>query len=142
MLILLLARRQLKQLLVVYLGLTVARILIYGLHVYLEQMTKTLSFDHFLSDHIVLGASLTAILQSEMTFLIEQPPGKLNSEIKYRMTVVLWMTAVVLDLLLFGLTCGDMFYTALYFHPREQSMAAYSIGSTFHLVGRRILTMT
>ncbi|GMH40561.1 hypothetical protein BSKO_08465 [Bryopsis sp. KO-2023] len=127
----------------VYIGITILRVLIYLLHLGVEGsslMTKMPSWiqgdGQLMSDHIVLGASMICILQIEAVFFwreyetrrragYRRLPGESQPQ-PWRLIVVAF--AFVLACVLFGLTCADMYYTARHFHPRFQSSLALSIG--------------
>jgi len=126
----------------VYIIITTVRWIVYFLHRSAESVARDmkLGWDHFIADHIVLGASMVTILQLEMVFALDTLFRHRTKE-KWRgfLTALLDITLLVIDialaLILFGLTSMDMHYTARYFHPRFQSLAAFVIGLGFQLGG-------
>ena len=100
-----------------------------------------MSVDHFLSDHIVLAASIVAILQLEIPFLLEGLSARNLFPLRKRrggsleesLAFVLLLNILFMALTLFGAVCGDMFYTAMYFHPRMQSFIALCVGFGFQV---------
>lgn len=124
-----------------YVAITIARWGVYGLHLWAESAFhgKEVEFDHLISDHIVLGASIVAILQLECAYMLDilfkssSKDKENNKRAEHWPSVVVLCCALAIALLLFACTCGDMYYTALYFHPRAQSTFALLIGSLFQM---------
>lgn len=127
-------RSKLKSCFVLYALITFLRWLIYSLHLTAEYVLGILQYpvDHMLSDHIVLGASMMAILQSETILLLSYCLRAFQSKkIRSVQSCVILMFCVAF---LMALTIGDMFYSALYFHPRLQSVIAFGIGCGFQFL--------
>lgn len=112
----------------VYCMITTTRWILYSLHLILIAILKRLDLkeQHFVSDHIVLGASMSAIFQLEVSIVLSHK--KLKNDL-------LMELVVVLNLALFLLTCGDMFYTAWYFHPRLDSIVGLLQGGLLQFGG-------
>ncbi len=126
-----------------YVCLTLIRIGLYVLHLSCEWflLRAEVSPNHLLSDHIVLAASLVAILKVEIAFLLEglneRNPLSVRTtrkkSLKEALAFSLLFIVLSIALLLFGAVCGDMYYTAMYFHPRMQSLTALCVGFGFQM---------
>lgn len=91
-----------------------------------------------MSDHIVLGASMVAILQVESIFLQQayftnpdmfQRVAKTGGKDKWSIWRSIGLVSSgALLVALFIATSGDMFFTAHYFHPQVQSGVALVVG--------------
>lgn len=131
--------------LLLYIGISVWRIIIYRAHLAVENSSlinkfpKTIREDgHVVSDHIVLGASMIAILQIEAILLFQEYKRRNNAFAGYQQLnnrsrllsskFAVVYTAILVLATLFALTTGDMFFTALHFHPQLQSSLAVGLG--------------
>eukprot|EP01026_Neomeris_dumetosa_P043163 TRINITY_DN36084_c0_g2_i2.p1 TRINITY_DN36084_c0_g2~~TRINITY_DN36084_c0_g2_i2.p1 ORF type:complete len:263 (+),score=6.36 TRINITY_DN36084_c0_g2_i2:118-789(+) len=102
-------------------GVAIVRLLMYLLHIWGQQNMFFINMfgdEHLMSDHVLLGTSVTASFMLEFWnevvdyFQVDfQISSKLRSWIQ---TQILFL--LMLNGLLFLLTCGDLFYTARYFH--------------------------
>lgn len=118
----------------VYCMITTIRWILYSLHLILIAILKRLNLEeqHFVSDHIVLGASMIAIFQLEISIVL--------SHKKLKNDLLMELVVVVLNSVLFLLTCGDMFYTAWYFHPRLDSVVGLLQGGLLQFGGLYFLS--
>lgn len=120
----------------IYLFITISRLFIYFCHLTLEHMVhKWLPSQHLISDHVLLGASMTAIFQSESNICLNHLCHVMKSHPSSKLSIYSFLTCCcfVLNCLLSILTSLDMFYTVLYFHPRFQSFLGALFGSGFQL---------
>jgi len=122
----------------VYLTITIARLITYILHLGFEKILPHILHyeDHIMSDHVVLGASLVAILEIEIYLVIRDVC--LAEE---RLSLYLLTIALVIGLGLFGLICGDMYYTAAYFHPIAQTVIGSFVGFSFQFEAWKWLSL-
>lgn len=140
------SRPSLLELGLVYISITVVRIIFYLVHLGLEssgildEMPSWVQNDgQLLSDHILLGASMICILQIEAALYwpkrgalcgpraSAEGYSPLESEAPWKRPG-LWVVSI-LGAVIFGLTIVDMFYTALYFHQRFQSTLSLALGT-------------
>lgn len=144
-------RKNLIEPLVFYFCMSVLRLLIYWTHLRIERSSLMERLPpsleepgHILSDHIVLGSSVIAILQVEAVFLFQEWKKRqstfsgyqeVNQSRSWRVPKFAGLKLVIfIFFVLFGLTAFDMFFTALYFHPRLQSSLGLLTGLiAFHL---------
>lgn len=103
-----------------YLGITLIRLAVYGSHLGYEGMNKS----GILGDHLLLAASVVAILQSEMLFAWSDilcyatPPLQSDA----RQTGL--AAAFLLNVPLYILLCMDMYFSCRhYHHPAENAVS-------------------
>lgn len=137
--------RTVLQPLLFYIAISVFRIVIYRIHLsleksgFVEKLPEVFRRDgNFISDHIVLGASMIAVLQIEGVMLYEEYKRRqkafagyhqLNNNPRWMLSrfIVVYAAALVLAAL-FTLITGDMFFTALHFHAPVVSSLAVGLG--------------
>lgn len=117
-----------------YLGVTAARLGLYLAHLLAAPLIVAFrgveGRAHVMSDHILLGASLTAVLTAEAHLLAADVrrwrPGSPGSrQLRHRTLIV---AAAVVCGLLFALVSTEMHITARHFHAPQESFWAVIVG--------------
>ncbi|CAL8465031.1 g4566 [Coccomyxa elongata] len=123
-------RHHLAEAAVVYVGVTAVRLFVYGLHcagVYrlLSRAGAVSAVPiQLMSDHIFLGASVVAILSAELVLLrctLRQASCPVHVKTLARAGLLAAAALLVL-------TCGDMHFTARFFHERTETFLGAILG--------------
>ena len=79
---------------------------------------------HLMSDHVLLGLCLAALLSAELGLLVADVRRGGHG----RARVAALKVGIAVCVVLFALLAADMYYTALYFHARHETLAAVGAG--------------
>jgi hypothetical protein len=120
-----------QELAMYYGGITVTRVVVYLLHRqgYFWYLTKMGSVSavpvDLMSDHVFLGSSMVAILQSELVWITHVVRSCRQADKRYRQAAT---GLLMFCLFLLAITCLDMYFTAKYFHRPLHTLWAALLG--------------
>lgn len=81
--------------------------------------------DHWMSDHILLGTSMTGQFAAEIVFLVAY---FYRSRLRVTATAARLGIALIMAVVLWVFTTIDMHYTARFFHPVDENIRAWGLG--------------